>query len=66
MNKLNKYLFKGNIPYMNEKRLEFIVRESVKTGLKEFHKLKDKMDPDKAYMIAQTKALKVFVDYYLK
>lgn len=47
-------------------RLEKIVRETVMTGLQEFQKLRiiEDMDLDKAYITAQTIALKKFIDIY--
>ena len=46
--------------------LEKTVRESVEVGLKEFQRLRKGMDIDRAYIIAQTKAIKTFYDNMLK
>ena len=49
---------------MKNLNLEQVVRKSVLTGLTEFDILKKQMDTNKAYVIAQTKALKTFYDLY--
>ena len=45
--------------------LENAVRKGVELGLAEFNKLKENENLDKAYMIAQTKAFRKFLDIYL-